>query len=108
MPSQGSPDFSDRLFGHETLNPLLKPPVDNLRWSAPVPIGQFSDGGSRGQRGEWGAMCHSDLEGVKDMDDETYQDLVEKGYFRTGYNESLFMSHKLTLDDSNPLKVKTA
>ena len=84
MPSQGSPDFFDRLFGHQTFNPLLKPPVDNLRWSAPVPIGQFSDGGSRGQRGEWGAMCHSDLEGVKDMDDETYQDLVEKGYFRTG------------------------
>ena len=60
--------------------------MDNLRWSAPVPIGQFSDGGSRGQRGEWGAMCHSDLEGVKDMDDETYQDLVNKGYFRIGFN----------------------
>ena len=44
-------------------------------------------------------MCHSDLEGVKDMDEETYQDLVNKGYFRTGYSESLFVSHTLTLLD---------
>ena len=67
--------------------------MDNLRWSAPIPIGKFPDGDSREQRGEWGAMCHSDLEGVKDMDDETYQDLVNKGYFRTGFSESLFVSH---------------
>ena len=53
-------------------------------------------------------MCHSDLEGVKDMDDETYQDLVEKGYFRTGCNESLFVSHTIKSRDLNPLKVKTA
>ena len=44
-------------------------------------------------------MCHSDLEGVKDMDDETYQDLVNKGYFRTGLNESFFVSHTMTLLD---------
>ena len=55
--------------------------MNNLRWSAPEPIGQFNVNGNRGQRGEWGAMCHSDLEGVPDIDDETYLDLVNKGYF---------------------------
>ena len=58
--------------------------MNHLRWAAPEPIGNFSDDGSREQRGEWGAMCHSDLEGIPDLDDETYLDLVNKGYFRTG------------------------
>ena len=64
---------------------IIQPPVNHLRWAAPVQIGNFSDTESRGQRGEWGAMCHSDLEGVPDVDDETYLDLVNKGYFRTSY-----------------------
>ena len=81
--------------------------MNNLRWSAPEPIGQFdwSTNENRGQRGEWGSMCHSDLEGVPDIDDETYLDLVNKGYFsedcltldiyRSGLAIVLKMSHNI-------------